>query len=134
MTNRMAAPIFVKGIREMEENKVDRVMQAKLEVSNPGVKWGTRGASFCSMGAWNRGVKAEVTSMTEAIRVIKEGILWEGKRLTVELWRPGGQGYPSAPTGPRNQLAMPQGRTPPAPPPVGPRGQGHSMGQFEYSG
>ena len=84
----MAAPIFIKGIKEAEDNKIRKILQGRLEIMNPEVRWGRREASFYSLGGWNRRMKAMVSSIAEALRVIKEGVLWEGKKLSVELWRP----------------------------------------------
>ena len=53
------------------------------------------------------GMKAEVESAEEAVKVIGQGVWWEGKKYKVELWRNAraralaGEGANKAPVGPR---------------------------------
>lgn len=61
-------------------------MQEKLEAYNRAIKWGDRKAVATRIGAGVWGVKAEVASAEEAVRMVKRGLWWNKTRHEVELW------------------------------------------------
>ena len=86
MTNRKSIAIFIRNLRGGKEDKKEE-LAAKLKANNGGVKWGKRAAVAASITPFVWGMKAEVESAEEAVKLIGQGVWWEGKKYKVELWR-----------------------------------------------
>ena len=56
------------------------------------MQWGNRKAEATRIGAGEWGVKVEVESGEEAVRMVKQGLWWNKTRHEVELWLVGRQG------------------------------------------
>ena len=125
ITNRKSVAVFIRGARGESKDRNEEV-QEKLEAYNPAVQWGDRKAVATRIGAGEWGVKAEVISAEEAVRMVKRGLWWNKTRHEVELWSAARQRVsqnPSptpanprqnsgAPTGPRNGNAGRYQRSP----------------------
>lgn len=85
ITNRKSVAVFIWGARRESKDKNEEV-QEKLEAYNPAVQWGDRKAVATRIGAGEWGVKAEVVSAEEAVRMVKRGLWWNKTRHEVELW------------------------------------------------
>ena len=113
--NRKSVAVFIRGAKGQSKDRNEEV-QEKLEAYNLAVRWGDRKAVAMRIGAGEWGVKAEVISAEEAVRMVKRGLWWNKTRHEVELWsaarqrvaqnsspiRPNPRQNPGAPTGPRN--------------------------------
>ena len=106
ITNRKSIAIFVRNLRGGKEDKKEE-LTAKLKANNGEVKWGKRVAIVASITPFVWGMKAEVESAEEAVKLIGQGVWWEGKKYEVELWRNAtaralaGEGVNKVPEGPR---------------------------------
>ena len=90
ITNRKSVAVFIRGARWESKDKNEEV-QEKLEAYNPAVQWGDRKAVATRIGAGEWGVKTEVVSAEEAVRMVKRGLWWNKMRHEVELWSTAGQ-------------------------------------------
>ena len=113
--NRKSVAVFIRGARGDSKDRNEEV-QEKLEAYNPAVQWGDRKAVAMRIGAGEWGVKTEVISAEEAVRMVKRGLWWNKTRHEVELWSaarqrvaqnsgpipPNPRQNTGAPTGPRN--------------------------------
>ena len=101
--------MFICNLRGSVEDKREE-LTGKLKVNNSAVKWGKRAAVVSNLTPLIWGMKAEVDSAEEAVKIIVQGVWWDGKRYEVELWRNakframsggGNVGCGNAPAGPR---------------------------------
>ena len=86
VTNRKAITVFVRGLRGGKDDKKEE-LQGKLELNNPGIKWGNRSAVVTKVSPFLWGMKAEVVSAEEAVALIGKGVWWDGKKYEAELWK-----------------------------------------------
>ena len=86
VTNRKAITVFVRGLRGGKDDKKEE-LQGKLELNNPGIKWGNRSAVVTKVSPFLLGMKAEVVSAEEAVALIGKGVWWDGKKYEAELWK-----------------------------------------------
>ena len=115
ITNRKSVAVFVRGARG-ESKDINEEVQEKLEAYNPVVQWGDRKAVATRIGAREWGVRTEVISAEEAVRMVNRGLWWNKTRHEVELWSaarqrvaqnpspiaPNSKQSTGTPTGPRN--------------------------------
>ena len=85
ITNRKSVAVFVRGVRGESKDRNEE-MQEKLEAYNLGVQWGDRKVVATTIGGGEWGVKAEMVSAEEAVRMVEWGLWWNKTRYEVELW------------------------------------------------
>ena len=73
ITNRRSIAIFVRILRGGKEDKKEE-LTAKLKANNGEVKWGKRAAVVASISPFIWGMKAEVESAEEAVKLIGQGV------------------------------------------------------------
>ena len=123
VTNRKAIAVFVRGLRGGKDDKKEE-LQGKLELNNPGIKWGNRSAVVTNVSPFLWGMKAEVVSAEEAVALIGKGVCWDGKKYEAELWKNArlralggsqGSGRGSPPSGPGGNRGIGGGYSGPGP-------------------
>ena len=62
-------------------------MTEKLKVNNNMVKWGKRAAVVSNLIPLIWEMKVEMDSAEEAVKIIAQGVGWDGKRYEFELWK-----------------------------------------------
>ena len=86
VTNRKMIAVFVRGLREGKDDKKEE-LQGKLELKNPGIKWGNRSVVITNVSSFLLEMKAEVISAEGAVALIGKGVWWDGKKYEAELWK-----------------------------------------------
>ena len=72
ITNRKSIAVFIRNLRGGKEDKKEE-LAAKLNVNNG---WGKRAAVVASITPFVWGMKAEVESAEEAVKLIGQGVWW----------------------------------------------------------
>ena len=84
ITNRKSNAVFIRNLRGNVGDKKEEWTR-KLKVNNSIVKWGKRAAVVSNLTPLIWEMKAEVDSAEEAVKIIAQGVWWDGKRYEVEL-------------------------------------------------